>query len=69
MDERQLEKLLSMLAAGRSPVGLLVLKPEIIGAELARRWQAYAARDRSQSPTPSMSERTREAIAVAMATG
>jgi hypothetical protein len=69
MDERQLEKLLSMLAGGRSPVGLMVLKPEILGAELARRWQSYAAPERSVSPSPSVSERTREAIAVAMATG
>ena len=43
MDELRFEKLLSMLRAGRSPVGLGVLKPESIGDDLTRRWQAYLA--------------------------
>lgn len=43
MDEARLEKLLAMLRAGRSPVGLAVLKPERIGEELARRWAIYAS--------------------------
>ncbi|MEX2226949.1 MAG: hypothetical protein WEB52_10920 [Dehalococcoidia bacterium] len=41
MDETVFERLLVTLRAGRSPVGLSVLKPEAIGAELARRWQAF----------------------------
>jgi hypothetical protein len=41
MDETLFEKLLATLRAGRSPVGLSVLKPEAIGAELARRWQSF----------------------------
>jgi len=41
MDESLFEKLLATLGAGRSPVGLSVLKPEMIGAELARRWQTF----------------------------
>lgn len=41
MDGERFEKLLSMLRAGRSPVGLAVLRPEAIGEELARRWAAY----------------------------
>lgn len=40
-DAQCFETLLSTLHAGRSPAGLAVLKPEIIGAELARRWQEY----------------------------
>jgi hypothetical protein len=44
MDGERFEKLLSMLRAGRSPVGLTVLRPEAIGEELARRWAAYGAR-------------------------
>lgn len=43
MDEPRFEKLLATLSAGRSPVGLSVLKPEMIGADLARRWAAQAA--------------------------
>jgi hypothetical protein len=42
MDERDLERVINMLEGGRSPVGMLVLKPEVIGRELARRWGAYA---------------------------
>jgi hypothetical protein len=42
MDETRFEKLLATLRAGRSPVGLSVLKPEMIGADLARRWAAQA---------------------------
>ena len=41
MDAQGFEMLLSMLRAGRSPAGLAVLKPEVIGGELARRWQEY----------------------------
>jgi hypothetical protein len=41
MDETLFERLLATLRAGRSPVGLAVLKPEVIGAELARRWQSF----------------------------
>lgn len=43
MGEAEFEKLLSMLRSGRSPVGLAVLKPQAIGAELARRWELYRA--------------------------
>jgi len=43
MDVAHFEKLLSMLRAGRSPVGLAVLRPEAIGADLSRRWQEYGA--------------------------
>jgi hypothetical protein len=43
MDAQRFEVLLATLRAGRSPVGLTVLKPEVIGAELARRWQEYGA--------------------------
>jgi len=43
MDEARIERLLAMLRAGHSPVGLAVLKPERIGAELARRWAIYAS--------------------------
>jgi hypothetical protein len=42
MDEACFEKLLSTLRSGRSPVGLAVLKPQAIGGELQRRWQAYS---------------------------
>jgi len=42
MDESCFERLLATLRAGRSPVGLTVLKPEAIAGELARRWQRYA---------------------------
>lgn len=42
MDASRFEKLLSTLASGRSPVGLSVLKPDVIGQDLARRWGAYA---------------------------
>lgn len=41
MDAACFEKLLSTLRAGRSPVGLFVLKPETIADELAGRWQRY----------------------------
>ncbi len=41
MDETLFERLLATLRAGRSPVGLSVLKPEAIAGELARRWNAY----------------------------
>ena len=41
MDEAQFERLLAMLRAGRSPVGLSVLTPQTIGAELTRRWQMF----------------------------
>ncbi len=41
MNATTFEKLLSTLRAGRSPVGLAVLKPEVIAGELARRWYAY----------------------------
>lgn len=47
MDEERLEKLLATLRAGRSPVGLSVLKPETIAGELARRWEVYAAAARN----------------------
>lgn len=43
MGEAQFEKLLSTLGSGRSPVGLAVLKPQAIGAELMRRWEMYRA--------------------------
>jgi hypothetical protein len=43
MDVAHFEMLLSMLRAGRSPAGLTLLRPEIIGAELSRRWQQYRA--------------------------
>jgi hypothetical protein len=42
MDVTLFERLLATLRAGRSPVGLSVLKPEAIAGELARRWTAYA---------------------------
>ena len=42
MDEPLFERLLVSLRAGRSPVGLSVLKPEAIARELSRRWSAYA---------------------------
>lgn len=42
MDEQLFERLLASLRAGRSPVGLSVLKPEAIARELSRRWSAYA---------------------------
>jgi len=41
MDTAMFERLLATLRAGRSPVGMAVLKPETIGAELARRWEMY----------------------------
>jgi hypothetical protein len=41
MDETLFEKLLATLRAGRSPVGLSVLKPESIGAELSHRWHGF----------------------------
>lgn len=41
MDASCFEKLLSTLASGRSPVGLMVLKPEVIARDLVRRWQTY----------------------------
>jgi len=41
MDEPLFERLLATLRGGRSPVGLSVLRPEVIGAELAWRWQAF----------------------------
>ncbi len=41
MDEACFEKLLSRLRSGRSPVGLAVLRPEMIARELAQRWSAY----------------------------
>lgn len=43
MDAACFERLLDTLRAGRSPVGLSVLKPESIGEELARRWESYVA--------------------------
>jgi hypothetical protein len=43
MDQARFEMLLSMLRAGRSPAGLAVLKPAMIAAELAQRWQEYSA--------------------------
>ena len=42
MDETCFERLLATLRAGRSPVGLSVLKPEAIAGELASRWRLYA---------------------------
>jgi hypothetical protein len=41
MDEAGFERLLGALDAGRSPVGLAVLKPQTIAAELATRWRSY----------------------------
>lgn len=41
MDETLFEKLLATLRGGRSPVGLSVLKPETIAAELTRRWSSF----------------------------
>ena len=41
MDETLFERLLVMLAAGRSPSGLPVLKPQPLARELAARWQTY----------------------------
>ena len=41
MDAACFEKLLSTLRAGRSPVGLSVLKPEVLAGQLERRWMAY----------------------------
>ncbi len=41
MDETLFERLLASLRAGRSPVGLSVLKPEAIARELSRCWSAY----------------------------
>ena len=43
MDDVRLEMLLSTLRAGRSPAGLAVLKPEVVGRELSRCWQEYRA--------------------------
>ena len=48
MDAAHFEMLLSMLRAGRSPAGLPVLQPEVIGAELTRRWREWAARPESR---------------------
>ncbi|MEX2247147.1 MAG: hypothetical protein WEC75_10720 [Dehalococcoidia bacterium] len=42
MDEAQLQRLIRALRAGRSPVGLGVLKPQTIGEELERRWREFA---------------------------
>jgi hypothetical protein len=42
MDEPCFEELLSTLAAGRSPVGLSVLKPRAIASDLRQRWQLFA---------------------------
>jgi hypothetical protein len=63
MDEVTLEALLATLAGGRSPVGLQVLKPQAIGAELAQRWHAYRARGTAALTPLAVSPRTRAAIA------
>lgn len=47
MDETLFERLLASLRAGRSPVGLSVLKPDAIARELVRRWNAYSAVERA----------------------
>lgn len=41
MDEAGFERLLGALGAGRSPVGMSVLKPQAIATELAMRWRSY----------------------------
>lgn len=41
MDVARFEMLLSTLRSGRCPDGRPVLRPEVIGAELSRRWTAY----------------------------
>ena len=46
MDVTAFERLLTMLAAGRSPVGLSVLAPQALARDLAARWNAYTARER-----------------------
>jgi hypothetical protein len=40
MDADGFERLVASLRAGRSPVGLSVLKPQAIAEDLARRWEA-----------------------------
>lgn len=42
MDEAGLERLLTTLRAGRSPVALSVLRPSVVAGELAARWTTYA---------------------------
>jgi hypothetical protein len=51
MDDARFETLLATLRAGRSPVGLLVLRPQELGEELARRWRAARTADSRQQAT------------------
>lgn len=41
IDEAQFQRLLTMLAAGRSPVWLRAIDPCDLAGDLARRWGAY----------------------------
>lgn len=41
LDAARFETLLATLRAGRSPVWLAVLKPQVIADELGRRWADY----------------------------
>jgi len=50
MDAAHFEMLLSTLRAGRQPAGLTVLRPEVIGAELTRRWGEWAAQPGGAQP-------------------
>jgi hypothetical protein len=50
MDQTRFEELLSMLRAGRSPLGRGVLRPEMIATELTARWRTYAA----EAATPAL---------------
>lgn len=51
MDEAGFAALLLSLRAGRSPVGLSVLKPEALAAELMSRWESYAGARRDAGGT------------------
>lgn len=43
MDAPRLERLLTTMRDGRSPVRLSVLKPQAVARELTRRWREYEA--------------------------
>jgi hypothetical protein len=46
MDAPAFERLLTTLAAGRSPVGMAVLAPQALARVLSARWSAYTAEER-----------------------
>jgi hypothetical protein len=50
MDAAAFARLLATLGAGRSPVGLAVAAPQTIARDLAARWRAYQAQERTPAP-------------------